>query len=42
MAHAFSEFLDRVARIEPVGSLPPGEGFIFNSPPTLPVILHPV
>lgn len=41
MAHAFTEFLDRVGRIEPVGSLPPGEGFIFNSPPTLPVILHP-
>jgi cytochrome P450 len=42
MAHAFIEFMDRVARIEPVGELPPGEGFIFNSPPTLPVILHPV
>ena len=42
MAHAFTEFLDRVARIEPVGTLPPGEGFIFNSPPTLPVVLHPV
>ena len=41
MAHALTEFLDRVARIEPVGELPPGEGFIFNSPPTLPVILHP-
>lgn len=41
MAHALTEFLDRVARIEPVGVLPPGEGFIFNSPPTLPVILHP-
>lgn len=42
MAHAFIEFLDRVARIEPAGTLPPGEGFIFNSPPTLPVVLHPV
>lgn len=42
MAHALTEFLDRVARIEPVGVLPPGEGFVFNSPPTLPVILHPV
>lgn len=41
MAHALAEFLRRVARIEPVGELPPGEGFIFHSPPTLPVILHP-
>ena len=41
MAHALTEFLDRVARIEPVGNLPVGEGFIFHSPPRLPVILHP-
>ena len=41
MAHALTEFLNRVARIEPVGTLPPGEGFIFHSPPKLPVILHP-
>ena len=40
MAHALTEFLDRVARIEPVGDLPRGEGFIFHSPPKLPVILH--
>ena len=41
MAHALTEFLQRVDRIEPVGTLPPGEGFIFHSPPKLPVILHP-
>ena len=42
IAHALTEFLDRVARIEAVGTLPPGEGFVFHSPPSLPVILHPV
>lgn len=40
MAHALSEFLQRVERIEPAGPLPAGEGFIFHSPPSLPVILH--
>ncbi len=41
MEHALAEFLARVERIEPVGPPPPGEGFIFHSPPTLPVILRP-
>lgn len=40
IAHALTEFLNRVARIEPVGDLPPGTGFIFHSPPSLPVVLH--
>lgn len=41
MEHALAEFMSRVARIEPVGSPPPAEGFIFHSPPKLPAILHP-
>lgn len=42
MTHALTEFLARVGRIEPVGTPPAGEGFIFHSPAKLPVILHPV
>lgn len=42
MEHALKEFLDRVAQIELLGAPPPGEGFVFHSPPTLPVILHAV
>lgn len=41
MTHALTEFLARVGRIEADGVLPDGEGFIFHSPPALPVILHP-
>ena len=41
MTHALTEFLARVGRIEADGVLPDGEGFIFLSPPALPVILHP-
>lgn len=41
MEHALAEFVARVARIEPVGVPPPGEGFIFHSPPAFPAILHP-
>lgn len=40
MAHALSEFLDHVGRIELVGPPPASEGFVFHSPPALPVILH--
>ena len=40
MAHALAELLARVGRIEPVGTPPSGEGFIFHSPAKLPVILH--
>lgn len=40
MEHALTEFLARVGRIELVGVPPPGEGFIFHSPPSLPAILH--
>ena len=40
MEHALTEFLARVGRIELVGTPPPGEGFIFHSPPKLPAILH--
>jgi len=42
IAHALAEFVKRVEHIEPVGDLPQGEGFIFHSPPTLQVVLHPV
>ena len=39
MAHTLTVFLDRVAGIEPHGVLPPSEGFVFHSPPSLPVML---
>lgn len=42
MMHALTQFLDRVGRIEPAGELPQGAGFFLHSPPSLPVILHPV
>lgn len=42
MEHALKEFLDRVGYIELIGAPPPSVGFVFHSPPTLPVILHPV
>ncbi len=42
MMHSFTQLLDRVGRIEAVGELPVGIGFFLHSPPTLPVILHPV
>ena len=42
MMHAFTQLLDRVGRIEAAGELPVGIGFFLHSPPTLPVILHPV
>ena len=41
MVHALAELLARVGRIEPDGTLPDSEGFIFHSPSRLPVILHP-
>ena len=41
MVHAIREFCDRVARLEPVGELPRAEGLLLNSPPSLPLILHP-
>ena len=41
MVHAIREFCDRVAWLEPVGELPPAEGLLLNSPPSLPLILHP-
>lgn len=40
MTLALTEFLARVGRIEPIGTPPAGEGFIFHSPAKLPVILH--
>ena len=40
MEHALKEFMARVGRIEPVGTPPRSEGFIFHSPASLPVILH--
>lgn len=40
MAHAFTELITRVRRIEPAGELPPGEGFMLHSPPALPVVLR--
>ena len=40
MAHVFRELISRAARIEPCGALPPAEGFLFHSPPALPVVLH--
>jgi cytochrome P450 len=40
MAHAFAEIVTRFDRIEPAGDLPPGEGFMLHSPPSLPVVLH--
>ena len=42
MMHALTQLLDRVGRIEPAGELPPGAGFFLHSPPSLPVVLHPV
>jgi hypothetical protein len=42
MVHAIDEFTRRVAWMEPVGTPPGGEGFILRSPPSLPMILHPV
>jgi len=42
MMHAFTQLLDRVGRIEAAGDLPVGVGFFLHSPPSLPVILHPV
>ncbi len=42
MMHAFTQLLDRVGRIEAAGELPVGVGFFLHSPPSLPVILHPV
>jgi len=42
MMHAFTQLLDRVGRIEAAGELPPGAGFFLHSPPSLPVVLHPV
>ncbi len=42
MVHAIGEFTRRVAWMEPVGPPPPGEGFMLHSPPSLPMILHPV
>jgi cytochrome P450 len=41
MVHAIREFCERVAWLEPVGELPRAEGLLLNSPPSLPVILHP-
>jgi hypothetical protein len=41
MLHAFMRLMERVRRIEPAGDLPPGEGFMLHSPPSLPLILHP-
>ena len=41
MAHALSALLDRVGRIELVEPPPASEGFVFHSPPALPVRLHP-
>ncbi|WP_104107759.1 cytochrome P450 [Nocardioides sp. 616] len=40
MRHALRELGSRVARIEPVGDLPPDEGFMLRCPPSLPVVLH--
>lgn len=42
MAHAFTEIIARVRTIEPAGDLPPGEGFMLHSPPSLPVVLRGV
>jgi hypothetical protein len=42
MMHAFTQLLNRVGRIEAAGELPVGVGFFLHSPPSLPVILHPV
>jgi pulcherriminic acid synthase len=41
MVHAIREFCDRVEWLEPAGDLPVAEGLLLNSPPSLPVILHP-
>ena len=42
MMHAFTQLLERVGRIEAAGELPVGVGFFLHSPPSLPVVLHPV
>lgn len=41
MLHAFMRLMERVRRIEPAGDLPPGEGFMLHSPPSLPLVLYP-
>jgi cytochrome P450 len=41
MTHAIREFARRVEWMEPVGTPPPGEGFILHSPPSLRMVLHP-
>lgn len=40
MRHALQELGRRVTHIEPVGELPPDEGFMLRCPPSLPVVLH--
>jgi cytochrome P450 len=41
MVRSLQELVRRVAWIEPIEPLPPGEGLLLHSPATLPVILHP-
>jgi len=40
LVEGLAALLDRVARIEPHGELPPAEGFMLHSPPALPVVLR--
>lgn len=40
MVHALRELSGRVERIEPVGDLPPDEGFMLRCPPSVPVVLR--
>ena len=42
MVHALQQLVRRTAWIEPAGPLPAGEGLLLHSPPSLPVVLHPV
>lgn len=41
MVHSLQQLVMRTAWMEPAGPLPPGEGLLLNSPPSLPVVLHP-
>lgn len=40
MVHSLQQLVTRTAWMEPVGPLPPGEGLLLHSPPSLPVVLH--